>query len=194
MLRLAFLRGLPAGLVATASSLAGAGDMTPVSRSSSSSASCSATSAASRSERLPKIISFSVCIAMNCPARLQVRRRAPPRIRTGTKPGARTPAAATNLCRHAVSSPRTIPLRRATSEILAPSSKLSATIRAFSSAVQRRRRRSPVINSIRRYEPPSCLASSMASAINSLPTISSCQAVSQTTRTTARWGPLAGYP
>src|SRR6202051_1355759 len=41
MLRLAFLRGLPAGLVATASLLAGAGDMTPVSRSSSSSASCS---------------------------------------------------------------------------------------------------------------------------------------------------------
>nr|WP_245322232.1 hypothetical protein [Bradyrhizobium sp. LTSPM299] len=64
--------------------------------------------------------------------------------------------------------------------------------RAISSAVQRRRRRSPVINSIRRYEPPSCLASSMAFAIDSLPTISSCQAVSQTTRTTARWGPLAG--
>jgi len=33
----------------------------------------------------------------------------------------------------------------ATSEILTPSSKLSATIRAFSSAVQRRRRRCPVI-------------------------------------------------
>jgi len=33
----------------------------------------------------------------------------------------------------------------------------------------------------------------MASAIDSLPTISSCQAVSQTKLTTARWGPRAGY-
>jgi hypothetical protein len=40
-----------------------AGGVSPVSRSSSSSASCSATIAASRSERLPKIISLSVCIA-----------------------------------------------------------------------------------------------------------------------------------
>src|ERR1700681_707889 len=59
-------------------------------------------------------------------------------IRTGTKPGALTPAAAATLCRHTVSSPRTTPLRRATSEMLAPSSKLSATIRAFSCAVHRR--------------------------------------------------------
>jgi len=51
-------------------------------------------------------------------------------------------------------------------------------------------RQTMVINSIRRYERPSYLASSMASAIYSLPTISSCQAVSQTTRTTARWGLL----
>jgi hypothetical protein len=56
---------------------------------------------------------------------------------------------------------------RATSEILAPSLKLSATIRASSSAVHRRCRCSPVINSIRRYEPRSCLASCMASAIHS---------------------------
>jgi len=33
----------------------------------------------------------------------------------------------------------------------------------------------------------------MASAIDSLPTIRSCQAVSQIIRATARWGPHAGY-
>src|SRR3982074_2581245 len=71
-------------------------------------------------------------------------------IRTGTKPGALAPAAAANLCRHTVSSPRATPLRRATSEMLAPCSKLSATIRAFSCAVHRRRWRCPVITSIRR--------------------------------------------
>jgi len=54
MLRLAFLRGLAGGFVAGASSLAGAGGVTPVARSFSSSASCSATIAVSRSERLPK--------------------------------------------------------------------------------------------------------------------------------------------
>src|SRR5436190_19715308 len=49
--------------------------------------------------------------------------------------------------------------------MLAPSSKLSATIRAFSSTVHRRRRRCPVITSIRRYEPSSCLPSGMPFAI-----------------------------
>src|SRR5437667_2212705 len=37
-------------------------------------------------------------------------------IRTGTKPGASRPVAVANLCRHTVSSPRTTPWRRATSE------------------------------------------------------------------------------
>ena len=86
-------------------------------------------------------------------------------IRTGTKLGTGGLAAAASCRRQAVSSPRATPLRRATSEMLTPSSKLSATIRAFCSADHRRRRRSPVITSIRRYESPSCLASSMASAI-----------------------------
>src|SRR5258705_7111159 len=63
MLRLAFLRGWPGGFAAGASSLAGTGGVALVSRSPNSSASCSATSAASRSERFPKIMSFSVCIA-----------------------------------------------------------------------------------------------------------------------------------
>ena len=40
--------------------------------------------------------------------------------RTGTKLGALPPAAVANLCRHTVSSPRATPLRRATSEMLAP--------------------------------------------------------------------------
>src|SRR5438477_469355 len=52
--------------------------------------------------------------------------------------------------------------------MLASSSKLSATIRAFSFAVHRRRRRRPVITSTRRYPPSSCLASSMAFAIDHL--------------------------
>ena len=45
------------------------------------------------------------------------------------------------------SSPRAAPLRRAASEMFAPSSKLFATIRAFSSPVHRRRRRCLVITS-----------------------------------------------
>jgi hypothetical protein len=88
--------------------------------------------------------------AQDGPARLPSWGRPSEAISTGTKPGALTPTAAANLCRHTVSSPRTTPLRRATSEMLAPSSKLSATIRAFSCAVHRRRRRCPVITSIRR--------------------------------------------
>jgi len=56
------LARLDGGLAAGASSLAGAGGVTPVARSSSSSASCSATIAANRSERLPKIMSLSVRI------------------------------------------------------------------------------------------------------------------------------------
>src|SRR6516165_1197466 len=67
----------------------------------------------------------------------------------GTKLGA-LPAIAVIWRRHTVSSPRETPLRRATSEMFVPSSKLSATIRAFSSPVHRRRRRSPVITSTRR--------------------------------------------
>ncbi|WP_292242152.1 hypothetical protein [Mesorhizobium sp.] len=43
-----------------------------------------------------------------------------------------------------------IPHRRATAEMLAPGSALSATIRAFSAGVQLRRRRRAVITSIRR--------------------------------------------
>jgi hypothetical protein len=49
--------------------------------------------------------------------------------------------------------------------MFAPFSKLSATIRALSSAIDRRRRRFPVINSTRRYAPSSCLASSVAFAV-----------------------------
>src|SRR6516165_2693880 len=67
----------------------------------------------------------------------------------GTKLGA-LPAIAVTWPRHTVSSPRETPWRRATSEMFAPSSKLSATIRAFSSPGHRRRRRSPVITSTRR--------------------------------------------
>jgi hypothetical protein len=72
-----------------------------------------------------------------------------PPILTGTKLTTLTPTAAAILWRHIVSSPGTAPFGRATSEMFAPSSKLSATLRAFSSAVHRRRRR-PVITSIRR--------------------------------------------
>src|SRR5262249_33784953 len=82
----------------------------------------------------------------------------------GKKLGA-LPAIGVIWRRQTVSSPRETPLRRATSEMFVPSSKLSATIRAFSSPVHRRRRRSPVISSTRRYPPSSCLASSMAFAI-----------------------------
>ncbi len=116
-----------------------------------------------------------------------------PLIRTGTNPDAREPAAAANLWRHTVSSPRTTPFRRATSEMFAPSSKLFATIRAFSSAVHRRRRRLPVMTSIRRYKSSSCLASCTAFAMTASPTISSCQDVSQLHRAMAKWGPRTGY-
>lgn len=74
-----------------------------------------------------------------------------------------------HLLRHlaspVVSSPRATPYRRATSDMFALSSKLSATICAFSPPVHRRRRRFPVIDSTRRYAPSSCVASSMAFAI-----------------------------
>ena len=52
--------------------------------------------------------------------------------------------------------------RRATSDTRAPGTKVSATIRAFSSADQRRRRPGPVKNSTRRYSP---FASSLTSNI-----------------------------
>jgi hypothetical protein len=84
---------------------------------------------------------------------------------TGTKFGSLQRAAVANWRRQAVSSPRATPWRRTTSEMLVFVSKLSVTIRVFSSAVHRRRRRRPVITSIRRYESPSCLASGMAFAI-----------------------------
>lgn len=57
---LAHLTGRPA---AGASSLACTGNVASVSRSPSLRASCSSTSTATRSERFPKIISLSVCIA-----------------------------------------------------------------------------------------------------------------------------------
>jgi hypothetical protein len=59
--------------------------------------------------------------------------------------------------------------------------------------LHRRRRRFPVITSTRRYAPSSCLASSMAFAIASPPTISSCLAVSQVPRAVARWGARTVY-
>src|SRR5262245_49928191 len=59
---------------------------------------------------------------------------ASPLIRTGTKLRALTPTAVETWRRHTVSRPRATPCRRATSEMFAPSSKLPATIRAFSSA------------------------------------------------------------
>ena len=111
----------------------------------------------------------------------------------GTKLGALPATAAATCRRQTVSSPPAAPLRRATSEMLTSVSKLSATIRAFSSAVYHRRPRCPVITSMRRYESPSCLASSMAFAIVAPPPISSCQAVSQANLAMARWGPHAGY-
>src|SRR6516162_8307316 len=114
-------------------------------------------------------------------------------IRTGTNLGALTPAACATWRRHTVNNPRTTPCRRATSDMFAPSSKLSATIPAFSSAVHRRRRRCPVISSTRRYAPSSCLASSMAFAIASPPTISLCKIVLQVIHAIGRWGPDAGY-
>jgi hypothetical protein len=46
-------------------------------------------------------------------------------------------------------SPRLTPLRRAISETFASGSALSITIRAFSAALQRRRRLLPAINSTR---------------------------------------------
>src|SRR5580704_16241141 len=52
--------------------------------------------------------------------------------------------------------------RRATSDTRAPGTRVSATIRAFSSADQRRRRPGPVRTSIRRYSP---FASSLTSNI-----------------------------
>lgn len=63
--------------------------------------------------------------------------------------------------RQTVSRPRFTPLRRATSEMLAPGAALSATMRAFSSTVYERRCRRPVITSIRRYGLPSSMASSL---------------------------------
>jgi len=61
------------------------------------------------------------------------------------------PAIVAFTCRrHVNSKPRLIPYCRATSEILAPSAKLSARIRALSSVDQLRRRLRPPISSIRR--------------------------------------------
>src|SRR5271165_3108742 len=53
------------------------------------------------------------------------------------------------LRRHTLSNPRLTPLGRATSEMFTPGSALSARIRAFSSSLQSRRRRRPVITSTR---------------------------------------------
>ena len=53
------------------------------------------------------------------------------------------------LRRHTVSNPRLTPLRRATSDTFTPGAALSARIRAFSSSLQSRRRRRPVISSTR---------------------------------------------
>jgi hypothetical protein len=76
------------------------------------------------------------------------------RTRSGTNVG-RPSSPAPRACRRQVPSKlRFRPWRRATSEMLAPGRQLSSRIAAFSSAVQRRRRFSPVINSIRRYVLP----------------------------------------
>src|SRR3954453_5665370 len=75
-------------------------------------------------------------------------------ISTGTNPGPPTVSADDALrcscCRQTNSWLGCSPYRRATAEEVVAGSRLSATIRAFSSADQRRRRPTPVITSIRR--------------------------------------------
>ncbi len=92
-------------------------------------------------------------------------------METGTNVGAFAPSSAEPLliaCRRQVNNcPRLTPWRRATSDTFAPGSKLSATMRAFSCALQVRRRAVPVITSTRRSSPGIVLCVKLALSLSS---------------------------